>query len=134
MRRSPRDKSRLITKAVLRKWPLPEPTEEGSKEARGRALIIAGAVEMPGAAILASTAALRAGAGKVRVATAAGAALAVAATVPELFVQGIADGASRKESLRAVLDSARKTDAVLIGSGMRDVEAIRFLLPELLRI
>src|SRR4051812_43857708 len=134
MRRSSRDKSRLITTALLRKWALPDPTEEGSKEARGRALIIAGAVEMPGAAILASTAALRSGAGKVRVATAANAALAIAAAVPELLVQGIANGARREESLRSVLESAKNSDAVLIGSGMRDVEAIRFLLPELLRI
>src|SRR4051794_32108387 len=112
MRRLPRDSPRLITDAVLRNWPLPEPAAEGSKEARGRALIIAGAVEMPGAAILASTAALRAGAGKVRVAAAAGGALAIAAAVPELFVQGIADGGAREESLRAVLESAKKTDAI----------------------
>lgn len=124
----------MITDALLRKWRLPKPTQEGSKEDRGRALIIAGAAEMPGAAILASTAALRAGAGKVRVATAEPAALAIATAVPELFVQSIADGAERERSLRAVLESARNTNAVLIGSGMRDTEAIRFLLPELLRI
>ena len=89
---------------------------------------------MPGAAILASTAALRAGAGKVRVATAQSAAFAVASAVPELFVQSIAEGAQREQSLRALLESARSSRAVLIGSGMRDLEAIRFLLPELLRI
>ena len=70
MSQSPPDKPRVLTDAFLRRWALPEPAAEGSKEARGRVLIIAGAVEMPGAAILASTAALRAGAGKVRVATA----------------------------------------------------------------
>src|SRR3954469_7362318 len=106
MRRSPRDKPRLVTDGLLRNWRLPEPTDEGSKERRGRALIIAGAVEMPGAAILSSTAALRAGAGKVRVAAPAGAALAIASAVPELFVQSIADGARRDESLDAVLESA----------------------------
>src|SRR5688572_22692543 len=95
MPRSPRAKPRLITDALLRRWPLPPPAKEGSKEGRGRALIIAGAEEMPGAAILASTAALRAGAGKVRVATAKAAALAVGAAVPELFVLGIAGGKRR---------------------------------------
>lgn len=134
MRLSPRDKPQVLTPALMRRWRLPQPAQEGSKEERGRALIIAGATEMPGAAMLAATAALRAGAGKVRVAIAEPAMFALATTVPELFVQGIAEGARRNESLRAVLESARNTDVVLIGPGMRDLEAIRFLLPELLRI
>jgi hydroxyethylthiazole kinase-like uncharacterized protein yjeF len=134
MPRSPRAKPRLITDALVRGWPLPPPAKEGSKEGRGRALIIAGAVEMPGAAILASTAALRAGAGKVRVATAEAAALAVGAAVPELFVLGLANGRRRKGSLRDVVDSAEKTDALLIGPGMRDMKAIRVLLAKLLRL
>jgi hydroxyethylthiazole kinase-like uncharacterized protein yjeF len=113
---------------------LPAPAKEGSKEGRGRALIIAGAVEMPGAAILASTAALRAGAGKLRVATAEAAALAVGAAVPELFVLGISEGRNRNQSLRDILNSAKKTDSVLIGPGMRDENAIRALLPKLLRL
>ena len=87
---------------------------------------------MPGAAILASTAALRAGAGKVRVGTAEKAALAVGTAVPELFLLAIADGKRRASSLKAILDSAQKADAVLIGPGMRDQDAIRTLLPELL--
>jgi ADP-dependent NAD(P)H-hydrate dehydratase len=134
MPRSPRGKPRLITDALLRRWPLPGPAKEGSKEERGRALIIAGAMEMPGAAILASTAALRAGAGKVRVATAEEAALAVGTAAPELFVHAIAEGKRRPSSLKGILDSAKKADAVLIGPGMRDQDAIRTLLPELLRI
>lgn len=134
MPRSPRAKPRLITDALLRRWSLSPPPKEGSKEERGRVLIIAGAIEMPGAAILAGTAALRAGAGKVRVATAEGAALAVATAVPELFVLGIAEGRRREGSLRRIVDSAAKTDALLIGPGMRDIKAIRALLPKLLRL
>jgi hydroxyethylthiazole kinase-like uncharacterized protein yjeF len=133
MSQSHHGKPRVITDAVLRGWPLPAPAIEGTKEARGRVLVIAGAVEMPGAAILASTAALRAGAGKVRVATAEAAAMPVAAAVPELFVIGIADS-RRDESLAAILESAQNTDVVLIGPGMRDAEAIRFLLPKLVGI
>ncbi|MDQ6860088.1 MAG: NAD(P)H-hydrate dehydratase [Verrucomicrobiota bacterium] len=100
---------------------------EGSKETRGRALIVAGSEEMPGAAILASTAALRAGAGKVRVATAEAVAVHVASAVPELFVSGLSDRG-------AVLASAKKTDVVLIGPGMRDNDVIRKLLGPLLKI
>jgi hydroxyethylthiazole kinase-like uncharacterized protein yjeF len=133
MSQSPPDKPRVLTDSVLRRWQLPKPAAEGSKEARGRVLIIAGAVEMPGAAILASTAALRAGAGKVRVATAEAAAMSVATAVPELFVMAIAE-ARRDESLAAILESAANTDVVLIGPGMRDLEAIRLLLPKLVTI
>jgi hydroxyethylthiazole kinase-like uncharacterized protein yjeF len=98
-------------------------------------LIIAGAIEMPGAAILASTAALRAGCGKVRVAIAEAAAIAVGIAVPELFVLPIAaTGRRRRDSLDRVIDSAAKADAVLIGPGMRDLAAIRALLPRLLRL
>jgi hydroxyethylthiazole kinase-like uncharacterized protein yjeF len=123
----------VLSDAVLRGWLLPAPASEGSKEARGRVLIIAGATEMPGAAILASTAALRAGAGKVRVATAEPAAMAVATAVPELFVIGVGEQ-RRDESLAAILESAENTDVVLIGPGMRDVAAIEFLLPKLIAI
>jgi ADP-dependent NAD(P)H-hydrate dehydratase len=119
-----------ITDALLRRWSLPDPTKGGTKEQRGRALIIAGAEEMPGAAILASTAALRSGCGKVRVAVPESATTAVGCAVPELFVLPVAGRAS----LRAIVDSAGKARAVLIGPGMRDTAAIRFLLPRLLRL
>lgn len=134
MPRSRPGKPQEITDSLLRKLPLPVAAEKGSKEGRGRALIIAGAVEMPGAAILASNAALRAGVGKVRLAIAQTVAPFVAAAVPELFVLSLADGAKRKDSLRAIIDSARTADAVLIGPGMRDIDAIKFLLPQLLKI
>jgi hydroxyethylthiazole kinase-like uncharacterized protein yjeF len=77
---------------------------------------------------------LRAGAGKVRVAIAEAAALHVATAVPELFVLGIAEGKRRGETLGALIDSAEKADAVLIGPGMRDVDAIDALLPKLLKM
>jgi len=72
-----------ITPAQLRRWPLPQPSHEGDKDARGRILVVAGAGEMPGAALLSAVAALRAGAGKLQVATCASAAPLVAAAVPE---------------------------------------------------
>jgi hydroxyethylthiazole kinase-like uncharacterized protein yjeF len=134
MRQSPRAKPSIITDALLRRWALTEPESAGSKEARGRVVIIAGAAEMPGAAILASTAALRSGAGKARLAIGEAAALHVGAAVPELFVLSIADGKRRGETLRGVVDSAEKADAVLIGPGMRDTDAVEALLPKLLEI
>jgi ADP-dependent NAD(P)H-hydrate dehydratase len=123
-----------ITDALLRRWPLPDPAKGGSKEHRGRALIIAGADEMPGAAILASTAALRSGCGKVRVAVPARAAIAVGWGLPELFVLPIDTSSpkNRRTSLRRILDSAHAAAAVLIGPGMRDESIIRLFLENLL--
>src|SRR5256885_126430 len=50
---------------ALRAWPLPAIPESGDKEARGRVVIVAGHVQLPGAAVLAAEAALRAGAGEM---------------------------------------------------------------------
>jgi ADP-dependent NAD(P)H-hydrate dehydratase len=135
MRRPPPDnqKPQRITDTLLRRWRLP--ALEGDKAERGEVLVIAGATQMPGSAILAGAAVLRAGAGIVKVVTAEAAALAVAAAVPELFVLGIADGGKRrKESLKAVIDLAKQADVVLIGPGLRDEEAIYHLLPQLLGV
>ena len=54
---------------TLRSWPLPHTEDASDKEDRGQVLVIAGSREIPGAAILAATAALRAGAGKLTIAT-----------------------------------------------------------------
>ena len=58
---------RALDDAALRAWPLPVPSSEADKEQRGHILVIAGSSEMPGAAVLAATAALRAGAGKLAI-------------------------------------------------------------------
>lgn len=62
------------------------------------------------------------------------AALAVAAAVPELFVLAIGEGKGRDLDLQAIIDSAQKTNVVLIGPGMRDVRAIEWLLPRLMEL
>src|SRR5437763_2968400 len=72
-----------ITPGLLKKWPLPEPDQESDKEGRGRVLILGGSTEMPGAVILAGTAALRAGAGKLRIATCSSVEHSVGIEVPE---------------------------------------------------
>lgn len=67
-----------ITAAWLGRHPLPQPDPEGDKNARGHVMMVAGSREMPGAALLSATAALRAGAGKLTIGTAASASTAVA--------------------------------------------------------
>ncbi|MCE3604768.1 NAD(P)H-hydrate dehydratase [Massilia sp. P8910] len=127
-----------IDSAALRAWPLPMPPAEGDKERRGHALILGGSCEMPGAVILAATAALRAGAGKLTIATGASVAQLVALAMPEARVIGLretAKGGFERDALAALDPLADKVDAVLIGPGMQDEAAtaalVRALLPRL---
>src|SRR3954471_21593210 len=84
---------RDVTPALLRRWPLPQPNPDADKEARGRVLVVGGTRETPGAVLLAATAALRAGAGKLQIAVGASSALPLALAIPEARVFGLADAA-----------------------------------------
>lgn len=105
---------------LLQAWPLPALDATGDKESRGRLLVVAGSREMPGAAVLSATAALRAGAGKLVVATAQSAAATVAAALPEARVIALPEGSdgSLAPSGLAVLEGIGPTAAVLVGPGM----------------
>ena len=126
---------KLITPALLRRRPLPQPDEGGTKEGRGRVLIFAGSAEMPGAAMLAGVSALRAGAGKLQIATAASVAPLVAVAVPEARVFALPQtrgGAFDAAGVRAVARYVRAARAVLIGPGMTDERSIARLTKALL--
>ncbi|WP_020652618.1 NAD(P)H-hydrate dehydratase [Massilia niastensis] len=121
--------------AFLRSWALPQPDGEGDKELRGHVLVLGGSCEMPGAVILAATAALRAGAGKLTIATGASVAQLVALAMPEARVIALAEHTSAGFSLDAVasLDPlADHVDAILIGPGMCDEPATAALVHALL--
>ena len=108
---------------LLRDWPLPAVAHDADKEARGRALVVAGSPEIAGAALLSGVAALRAGAGKLAMATAQSAAPHLSLAVPEARVIGLAvnDAGGFPEETAAVLDeSVRHTDALLLGPGWMD--------------
>jgi len=127
-----------VDAAMLAAWPLPQPGAAGDKELRGHILIIGGSREMPGAIILAATAALRAGAGKLTIATGASVAQLVALAMPEARVIGLAEHDTDGFSLDALasLDPlADRVDAVLVGPGMRDnastARLVHALLPRL---
>lgn len=110
-----------VDDALLRAWPLPAPDEDGDKESRGRVLVIAGSREMPGAAQLSATAALRAGAGKLVVATPLSAAATLAAALPEARVIALPegdDGGLSLDGLELLLPFAGVTGAVMVGPGM----------------
>src|ERR687889_943124 len=91
----------LITPEVLRGIPLPVPERGGDKEERGRVLLVGGGRETPGALLLAGAAALRAGAGKLQVATGAANAPLVASRLPEARVFALPETRTGKFSKAA---------------------------------
>ncbi|TGE01001.1 NAD(P)H-hydrate dehydratase [Methylobacterium nonmethylotrophicum] len=130
-----RERIKPITAATLRGLPLPDPSG-GSKEARGSALVIAGSVEVPGAAILAGTAALRAGAGKLQMSIAAGTAPHAALAVPEALVVRLPEGegghVDHGQAAEVLLPRTERADAVLVGAGMASGEPTKALTAALL--
>jgi ADP-dependent NAD(P)H-hydrate dehydratase len=115
-----------LTPEVLRAWPLPELGPEADKDSRGRVLVVGGGAACPGAVRLAGEAALRSGAGKVQVATAASAALPLAVAFPESRVIGLPQteaGELAGEVGPELPDLAGRTDAVAVGPGMLDESA-----------
>jgi ADP-dependent NAD(P)H-hydrate dehydratase len=125
-----------ITPELLRTMPLPEPAGSTDKKARGSVLVIAGSVEVPGAALLAGTAALRAGAGKLQIATCASVAPHMGLAVPEALVLGLPEtsaGGISPEAASLLCEKAKRNDAVLLGPGMMDKEAVAALTTELVK-
>ncbi|HET7459160.1 MAG TPA: NAD(P)H-hydrate dehydratase [Gemmatimonadaceae bacterium] len=124
-----------VTARALRAWPLPRADDEGDKEVRGRVLVVGGAVSMPGAPLLAGVAALRAGAGKLQLATCESVAPTVGVALPEALVTGLAEtaqGGIAARAAAAVAEHAESTDALLVGPGMVDERAIAGFLARLL--
>jgi len=106
--------------AALEQHPLP-PVIDGDKETKGRILIVAGSRDVPGAALLAATAAMRAGAGKLRIATVESAATTLGMAMPEAMVCGLsqADGGFAASAVDRIAEAAREVDAVVAGPGVK---------------
>lgn len=125
-----------VSPARLRAWPLP--TADGDKEDRGRILVIGGSRNTPGAVRLAAEAALRAGAGKLQVATVASLAPHLAVAVPEALVRGLPEspsGAIATGAAVALAELAAEASAVLVGPGLSgDDEAAELVLGLLARL
>ena len=118
--------AKTLDDAALRGWSLPSLDEDGDKEARGLAVVIAGSVQMPGAALLAAQAALRAGAGKVVIATVEQAATELSLAVPEARVVGLQatpQGGIEPAGAALLEFCLGRARTVLIGPGMVDEAA-----------
>ena len=124
-----------LTPARLRALALPRPDAGGSKEDRGRVLVVGGARETPGALILAGTAALRAGAGKLRLATAEDVALSAGVAIPEARVFSLPQtkaGGIAAKAAGQVVRLANAVDALLLGPGIVDEDAATALARDVL--
>ncbi|HEV7122050.1 MAG TPA: NAD(P)H-hydrate dehydratase [Rhodanobacter sp.] len=117
-----------LTEKLLRSMPLPAPG--GGKEQRGQILVVGGSSHVPGAALLAGVAAMRAGAGKLQMATAKDLVTALAVAVPEALVMGLpADRRGQIARGSAKLDRALDNcDAALIGPGLHPSAALAALV------
>jgi len=116
-----------ITRQFLLAHPLPKPERSGDKQARGRVLIIAGSVEIPGAALLAGLGALRAGAGVLQIATCRSHAGHLGVAMPEAMVVGCDEtpgGGIDPARAQRLIELGAGCDAVLIGPGMTDAGAV----------
>lgn len=119
----------VVTPALLRDWALPQPG--AGKESRGRLLVLGGSRGTPGAVLLAGEAALRAGAGKLMLATVEDVAATLATAVPESAVVALprGEGDDIDPCAEAVLrDRLPGTDVVVAGPGLADPAAARALL------
>jgi hydroxyethylthiazole kinase-like uncharacterized protein yjeF len=115
-----------LDQAALASHPLP-PVIDGGKETKGRILVIAGSREVPGAALLCATAAMRAGAGKLRIATVYSVAPQLGLAMPEAMVVGMPEDGRGGFALRAagaLAEQAGKVDAVVAGPGMSRGEPV----------
>ena len=124
-----RDHPLVVTPARLRAWPLP--SAHGDKNATGRVLVVGGNDGMPGAVLLAAEAAMRAGAGKLQVATLASVAPALGVAIPEGYVAGLPGGEGGDLSVEAadrIVEMARRCDAVVLGPGFMNADAAVALL------
>ena len=125
-----------VDAALLRAMPLPHHGDDADKEARGRILVIGGSRAVPGALLLAGVAALRAGAGKLQLATVESLAPHIGIAVPEALVMALPEtpgGDIAPEGVRPLIDRLCRCDAVLIGPGMLDEDAATRLTLEALR-
>ena len=118
-----------VTADLLRDWRLPEPGS--SKDARGTAVVVGGSSSTPGAVILAGESVLRAGGGKLQVATATSTAAQVSLAIPEALVRGFREtdsGDLDEAACDDVLDMASDATVTLLGPGLLSPEHAADLL------
>ena len=122
---------------IVREVPkLPPRPVEGHKGTFGRVLVVAGSIGMTGAAALVGRAALRAGAGLVRVATAKSALPVVASIEPSYTTLPLPEDAAGRissKAVNAILDAAEESNVVAIGPGIGQSTGLRAIVEALIQ-
>lgn len=123
-----------LDRDLLNRFPLPDHPEDGDKEDRGRLLVVAGSRELAGAALLAGTGGLRAGAGKLQIATGASVAPILSVAMPEARVVGCTEtdeGCIAADESGPILKWVEEAQATVIGCGLQHGPALDALLDAL---
>jgi ADP-dependent NAD(P)H-hydrate dehydratase len=119
----------------LAEHPLPEIEADTDKNTRGRVLIAGGSFNVPGALALTGEAALRAGAGKIQLATVEAAALPLGITMPEAAVFGLhanASGEIAADATPKLLKLLEACDTLVLGPGMGPASAATSIVRRML--
>jgi hydroxyethylthiazole kinase-like uncharacterized protein yjeF len=112
-----------VTDELLAGWRPPRISNDSDKEGRGQVMVLAGGAQVAGATLLTAVAALRAGAGKLKIAAPASLAQGLALAMPEARVipsPETADGELAPEAAEALAEAFGGCDAAVIGPGMLD--------------
>lgn len=116
-----------LDRALLGRMPLPDHAGDGDKDARGCVLAIGGSLDVPGGILLAGVAALRAGAGKLQIATCRTLAPTLGLMVPEALVVALPEtgcGGIDPAAIDLLAGRIERADAVVFGPGMCDAGAV----------
>ncbi|HVD61826.1 MAG TPA: NAD(P)H-hydrate dehydratase [Gemmatimonadaceae bacterium] len=125
-----------VTRGLLKEWPLPDLESHDDKDDRGAILIVGGSASLAGAVVLAGTAALRAGAGKLQIATSRSVAPLVAIAVPESKSVGLRetrDGTIASSAASTIRSLTKDIDALVVGPGMEDSSDTRNFVTKIVR-
>ena len=126
---------KALTRSALRAFPLPA-VEDGDKESKGRILVIAGSRQTPGAALLTATAAMRSGAGKLRMLAADSVCVPLGVAIPEAMVIGLPearDGGFSRSAIGRIREQADAADVVVAGPGLAQAQSCGAIAEALLQ-
>ncbi|WCP13347.1 Bifunctional NAD(P)H-hydrate repair enzyme Nnr [Sphingobium sp. AntQ-1] len=124
-----------LDEAWLKRHPLPAIAQGADKNSRGRVLVVGGAEFVPGALRLTGEAALRAGAGKLQLATVRSSALSLGVLVPEAAMIALPadeDGEIAPAAAEILKDRITTCDTLVLGPGMSMGKGARAFIANLL--
>jgi hydroxyethylthiazole kinase-like uncharacterized protein yjeF len=124
-----------VDERLLATLPLPDHGGTSGKDDRGNVLVVGGTASTPGGVELAGLAALRAGAGRVHLATVASVAPHLAVRFPEARVTGLVEtgGEISADGLGVLDDALAATTVVLVGTGAVDPAPVAAIVERVAR-